>query len=298
MLSLTSLASGGSTRWTRVTRILSPALAAAGLLSVAAPALAFCRTRGCDEDKSLCPRDLHGCGTVGEFVYWPNGEAELWVDSEGSPLWNVSAADASAALARAVAHWTDVTCPDGRPLQLSMTLPGLLSSSDAQVEDNVLSFFDENSPYHPDVVGKTRIQFAVDSGALYYVDIDVNSQHHEVVVSPETPDQIDLEAMLTHEVGHFFGLDHSDVPGATMQPGTMETNGVDLRTLEPDDIEGICAIYAEGNLPLEPEPSAPEASDSGGCSVAPGPASDTQGAGYGLLLCVGLLARRRRRGSR
>jgi|GEM_PF-1161819 len=52
----------------------------------------------------------------------------------------------------------------------------------------------------------------------------------------------DVQALVTHEGGHDFGLDHSTDPNAVMNahfPG-----GTRWRVLTPDDINGICALYA------------------------------------------------------
>ena len=71
----------------------------------------------------------------------------------------------------------------------------------------------------------------------------------------------DLEAALTHEIGHLLGLDHSLEPSATMHDNTPP--GVcDKRTLTDDDIDGFCASYTWLIPPVEPEPD-PSPSDAG-----------------------------------
>lgn len=246
---------------------------------------AYCRTHACDEKLQSCPRDVHGCVTVEKPIYWAGGEAELWVDQAGSPLWNLSAEEVLATLRVALGHWTSVICPDGKPPQLSITLPGILPSSEDDAEISVVRFLDEDSSYQQQVIAMTQVKYFPRSGEFSAADIEVNSEHHSFVLRPQLEEDIDLEAALTHELGHFLGLDHSDVPGATMQPEAMGLGGIDLRTLEPDDVAGLCAIYGEGNLP---EPAAPESSPAhGGCSVAPG--SDTHAATPWAVLVFGLL---------
>lgn len=62
----------------------------------------------------------------------------------------------------------------------------------------------------------------------------------------------DLQTIATHEIGHFFGLDHSGVVRAVMYPFAPDS----LHTLGADDVAGISQLYP-GN------PSVPTASISG-----------------------------------
>ncbi|WP_426337421.1 matrixin family metalloprotease [Pseudoduganella sp. R-31] len=53
---------------------------------------------------------------------------------------------------------------------------------------------------------------------------------------------IDLETVALHEIGHLLGLDHSADPSSVMAPSYP---GVSLRTLQPDDVAGIEALYGK-----------------------------------------------------
>jgi uncharacterized protein (TIGR03382 family) len=113
---------------------------------------------------------------------------------------------------------------------------------------------------------------------------------------------MDLQATVTHEVGHFIGLRHVCDPGGggpdaglprcssdasyaaiTMSP-TTGVGDVEKRTLHPDDVAGVCAIYPTGRSPSS------GSSSSGGCGTGGG------GGALAALLAAAALARMRRRG--
>lgn len=61
--------------------------------------------------------------------------------------------------------------------------------------------------------------------------------------------RVDVETILFHEIGHFFGLDHSQDPAAAMFPSN---NKIKQREPTSDDINGICSLYSNGQTPPPP----------------------------------------------
>jgi hypothetical protein len=68
--------------------------------------------------------------------------------------------------------------------------------------------------------------------------------------STNTSGMIDVQATMTHEIGHSIGLAHEiNVPGSTMSP--IAAPGTCMRTIDPGTGSGLCTIYPPG----EPTPS-------------------------------------------
>ena len=53
---------------------------------------------------------------------------------------------------------------------------------------------------------------------------------------------MDLHRVAIHEFGHFWGLDHPDERGQTV-PAIMNSAVSSIDRLQPDDINGITALY-------------------------------------------------------
>jgi hypothetical protein len=281
-------------------------LAALGL-AVVVPALvpasasAFCRTT-----TKTKLTDLQ-CTREGLPLAWDRQCLSFTVEDPGEsgpPL-----DEARGAIDRAFASWSAVEC-DGTKIGIDVRQTQQLAECGVAQHDrrgpnmNAIVFVedwsgDEELP--PDAFAVTLVWNLVASGEIVDADMLINPTFARLAVCGDTCPRdaftVDLQNVVTHEAGHFLGLAHSDVVGATMSR-RAPAGETDKRSLEADDIAGLCAIY--GHLP----PALCDADrgdyvpsrgfstrcavrQTSGCSLS---ASGERSASSGWLLALGLLA--------
>ena len=166
-----------------------------------------------------------------------------------SPLVNTTAKDGIYdALFKSLQHWKDVadvnfniTWTDKTDVSpAGVRGDGVSLITIADTPDNIL-FFDGE----PNTAAKTRIFF---NGKGQITEGDIVLNPYQLFSDDGTGGTFDLEAVLTHEIGHLLGLGHSEITGATMH-GHHAMNGIyslpvsAFRTLAQDDIAGARALY-------------------------------------------------------
>jgi hypothetical protein len=199
-------------------------------------------------------------------------------------------------------NWTMSGKPDGRPYQFNaLALTSVVARPDGRIVDADMEIN------------------AVD--ITNWANLDPSS------ASSHGADAYDLQNAITHEFGHFIGLDHTcrlDLPdptvvddqgnpvpqcspalppsitGTVMFP-TIELNGeVTKRILSSDDVKAVCDIYP---LALDPQNcplDMPYEGCTGSCRTSGGRSARAPGenlrAGVALVAAALLATRRRRRG--
>jgi len=230
-------------------------------------ALGYCRTTTCEQTPTDdCGVNRQGCATRGEYVFWPDACVTYAVQSRGSPRRGISAYDTDQVMRKAFAAWLGADCPGGGHPSIGVVPLGGASCDQVEFNGpesgrplsanaNLVIYRDDSWPYQLEsfVIARTSITFDPDTGAIFDADIEINSFENEFSIS-DTMVSDDLQSVLTHEVGHFLGLDHTRVPNATML-SDYELSNLGTRTLSSDDKAGICSIYAP--LATDVEPSCP-----------------------------------------
>lgn len=108
---------------------------------------------------------------------------------------------------------------------------------------NIIVFRDEQWDDDRSIIALTTVTHHNETGRIYDADIELNTATYPYgIVSRDGASVVDFQNTLTHELGHVFGLAHSDVPDATMAPysGLGDTS---LSTLAQDDLDAIATLY-------------------------------------------------------
>ncbi len=285
------------------------------LLSISTDAHAFCLTHGCDATKQVCEYDANGCMVTGPELRWPSSCVSYDVQKDGSALRGISYDDAHAAIGQAFAQWLGADCGGGATPSLTVQDFGPVECrqsvyNKASPNANIFMFRDDSWPYQNaiDTLALTTVTYDTTSGDIYDADVEVNTFQTAMTVGPVGPGDTDFNSVITHEVGHFLGLAHSNVEGATMQPN-YEPGSTALASIEQDDIDGVCATLdptrvvssnsCEPRHGFSGECTAPQSS---GCQLSTAPARGVNRQVFAFLIALGgawtLRRRQSRRGSR
>lgn len=291
----------------------------AAMLLVPAHALAFCRTTTCDPNKPAdnCQFDDDSCLITGKPLAWRSSCVTFGVHEVGSPNHGLNFDDIASVLEQAFGAWMQADCGGATPsIEVNLIGPvecGLSEYNQKAANANIVLFREDEWPHFgaENAIGLTTTRFDRETGDLWDADIELNGVAGTLSIGDPVRGD-DLLSVLTHEAGHFLGLGHSPDPTATMKAVySAASDGTTFRTLEPDDVAGICEVY-----PPERRPATTSCENRHGfseqCGADQRPRSESEGcsltcatpsrrvgwSGHVLssLLLVWLLARRKRGG--
>lgn len=198
---------------------------------------------------------------------WATREATYRVEvpPPGSPLTHQELRDATR---RAFARWADVPCTD-------------LVLREDERSANVVRVVLGRWTGRPGQAALTHVRFDSLRGDIRTAIVDLNLVHHTFAAEACEPGALDLELVLTHEVGHFIGLahpceypdedtimepegdtDHEPCPVESCSALVSSRGGVPSTVLWPhvstcadlppvrelggDDVAAVCSIYPRG----------------------------------------------------
>lgn len=259
-----------------VHRFLAAVSAALVILAGAMPrASAFCRTTTCGVQNppaecgapGMRRHPVTSCLLAGAPLFWQESCVSFSLHQDASPELLLDYATAEAIVAEGFAAWPAATCGAGNPSTSAWSIgPIQCDVREFNWEgpnSNAVIFRGRDWPHDRRAIALTTVSFEAGTGRILGADMEINSEHH-----PLTPTS--LKYVVTHEAGHFFGLDHSSDSSAVMYEGYSLLGSMPAANqplLTPDDVSGICAIYPSErarSATCDPEPEKGFATDCGG----------------------------------
>lgn len=192
---------------------------------------------------ALCgPRDLYAKTELlktqpGSVVHWSSSLITVAVDARAGSK-TVAADDVTRALERATDAWNAVRAEQPRFQPVANTQP-----------DVTIRFCQGRWQGETIDLGKSSFTASLHDGTVTAATVEVNECDHRFAApAPRARSGYDLQAVLTHELGHVLGLGHSDNRAAMMYPSG---GGATVRTPHLEDQATLALIYF-GRRPVHP----------------------------------------------
>ena len=188
------------------------------------------------------------------FLRWLQPTVRYFINER--PVPGVTGAQLTATVTRAFGRWQDV-----ETASIAFQYAGPTTAEPLDFDGiNVIGFVD--APELEGVLGLSLTTFDTVTGEIVDSDIFLNSIESWSVAEAGEEGRYDVESVAVHEAGHFLGLGHSALgffeeregdlrlagAEAIMFPFAFDAGNIALRTLRPDDIAGVSAIYPDGNV--------------------------------------------------
>lgn len=168
-----------------------------------------------------------------------NGAGKVWITPDSSPV---------TAVGNALAAWNGVATSSARFLALQMTSLGY-SNSDG---NNVIVFVDDafTESFTNGIVAITAVSSLSCPGNPCGKDGQITDT--DIFFSPamqfsttRAAGTYDIQAVVTHELGHAMGANHTNILSATMFAYTNQQD-THAQTLSADDIGFVSSLYPAG----------------------------------------------------
>lgn len=205
------------------------------------------------------PTPTTPCITDGEPLAWARRCTAYAIEEHGSS--DLPLAEVQDIVQTSFETWMNVTCPGG-PIDLRAEL--LEDASRCDVAEfnsdagnvNTIVFLSgsewDDRLYDPSAYAYTTVWHNTRSGTIYDVDMEINEGRGPYGRCPAggcTDGTVDLQNVITHEAGHYFGIAHTPHSDLATMYAIAPPGEISKRTLEADDIEAICTMYPPGTLP-------------------------------------------------
>jgi hypothetical protein len=165
----------------------------------------------------------------------------FWINQSGSP--QIANGSEFPAVQAAFQTWQNVSIAN-LSFQYMGTTPVSTVGQDGL---NVVTFVDNSVPIGLETVAATLSFFSVDAtGSFFIQEADIALSTSVGFSTSGDPAKYDIQSVVTHEVGHLLGLNHSALLSAVMAPYPAPGQ-LDQRTLSYDDMAGVAELYPQNS---------------------------------------------------
>jgi hypothetical protein len=172
---------------------------------------------------------------------WSSMPIPFWINQSGSP--QISNGSEFDAVKAAFQTWQNVSIANVA-FQYQGTTPVPTVGQDGL---NVVTFVDDSVPLGSEAIATTFTFFTIDgTGSLVIQEADIAVSTSIKLSTAGDPDKYDIQSVITHEVGHLLGLDHSALLSSVMSPYPA-AGQLDQRTVSYDDMAGLASIYPQNS---------------------------------------------------
>ena len=197
------------------------------------------------------------CPTGGEVLEWRRPCLTYAIDARGSRWFEY--ADVQSLIDDSFQTWLNVQCGTAPPdLALQKLQPSTCRKAEFNNNGNgnvnTIGFLDDwvnadGEELDPAAFAVTSAWHIPSTGEIVDADIVINENqgpYARCAASGCTGDDANLQSIVTHEIGHFFGIGHSGLRSATMYFQQLRSDASG-QVLDADDEEAICSIYPPGS---------------------------------------------------
>ncbi|MDP7061777.1 MAG: IPT/TIG domain-containing protein [Planctomycetota bacterium] len=177
----------------------------------------------------------------GKNLQWANPSITWRLNANGSD--DINDDSHIAAIEHGFQAWEDISGSNiafTRGADTNDVAPGASSHIVAFDENNTSGYF----PGGSGIVAITPITFDTGSGNILDADILFNGSQYSFSTDG-SPGTFDVQDVLSHEIGHFIGLDHSPQISGTLWPYVSSRQWLH-RSLTTDDRSGAIAVAPSG----------------------------------------------------
>lgn len=229
-----------------LSNLLAICLLALPALLTPSLASAWCRSTTCKG--SACETNEKGCPSSGQGLWWRGGCIGYSLEAAGSRM--IDKEELRNAVRKSFQTWSQIKCKQGGFASITFAeLPETPCNSSgyaaAGPNVNAVILQDDDWKFKEDNnVAKTSVHFDSATGEIVDADLEINTAVNLFSTNSEQlagERYLDLQSVITHEVGHMLGLSHSDRVESVMfalYKGPMKG-----RKLTRDDEEALCKIY-------------------------------------------------------